>query len=120
MLKELKCRGCNLKKINPQVYNLLQHLSELDIGDNQVIFFLQQFFIFICGNKFFFLLQLKYLEKEEFYDLRRLKKLRIDGNQLSVVIDNLFIQQKNLEYLGNFFVILFCATKPINLHVFFV
>lgn len=49
---------------------------------------------------FYFFFQLKYLEKDEFHDLRRLKRIRIDGNQLSVVIDNLFIRQKNLEFLG--------------------
>lgn len=36
-LKELQCRNCNIKKINPQVYNLLQRLEYLDLGDNQVI-----------------------------------------------------------------------------------
>lgn len=35
-LKELKCRNCNIKKINPQVYNLLPQLGILDLGDNQV------------------------------------------------------------------------------------
>lgn len=32
----LRCRRCKLEKINAQVYNLLQHLEELDLGDNQV------------------------------------------------------------------------------------
>ena len=45
--------------------------------------------------------QLKYLEKDEFRDLRRLTKVKLDGNQLSVIIDNLFESQKGLEYLGN-------------------
>lgn len=35
-LKVLRCRRCKLEKINGQVYNLLQHLEELDLGDNQV------------------------------------------------------------------------------------
>lgn len=35
-LKELRCRNCNIKKVNPQVYNYLQHLGELDLGENQV------------------------------------------------------------------------------------
>lgn len=37
-LKELSCRNCNIKKVNPQVYHFLQHLGELDLGDNQVCF----------------------------------------------------------------------------------
>lgn len=53
-------------------------------------------------NSFFLLyFQLKYLEKDEFRDLRYLRKIRLDGNQLSVIIDNLFEFQKNLEHLGN-------------------
>lgn len=35
-LKELKCRNCNIMKVNPQVYNLLPQLGVLDLGDNQV------------------------------------------------------------------------------------
>lgn len=35
-LKELKCRNCNIEKVNPQVYNLLPQLGSLDLGDNQV------------------------------------------------------------------------------------
>lgn len=35
-LKELKCRNCNIMKVNPQVYNLLPQLGTLDLGDNQV------------------------------------------------------------------------------------
>jgi hypothetical protein len=46
------------------------------------------------------LFQLKYLEKDEFKDIRHLSRIKLDGNQLSVVIDNLFEMQKNLEYLG--------------------
>lgn len=44
--------------------------------------------------------QLKYLERDEFYDLRRLTRIRLDGNRLSVVIDNLFERQKNLRRIG--------------------
>lgn len=45
--------------------------------------------------------QLKYLEKDEFKDVPRLTKIKLDGNQLSVVIDHLFEAQKGLEYLGS-------------------
>lgn len=48
-----------------------------------------------------FLLQLKYLEKDEFKDVPRLTRIKLDGNQLSVVIDHLFEAQKGLEYLGS-------------------
>lgn len=37
-LKVLKCRGCRLQNINPQVYNLLNQLTDLDLGNNQVIY----------------------------------------------------------------------------------
>lgn len=36
-LKVLKCRGCRLQNINPQLYNLLNQLTDLDFGNNQVI-----------------------------------------------------------------------------------
>lgn len=29
-------RGCRLSNINPQIYNILSHLTELDLGQNQV------------------------------------------------------------------------------------
>lgn len=35
----LKCRGCRLQNINPQLYNLLNQLTDLDLGNNQVIYF---------------------------------------------------------------------------------
>lgn len=38
-LKVLKCRGCRLQNINPQLYNLLNQLTDLDLGNNQVIYF---------------------------------------------------------------------------------
>lgn len=44
--------------------------------------------------------QLKYLERDEFKDLKNLRRLHLDRNQLSVVVDNLFNQQKSLEFLG--------------------
>lgn len=44
---------------------------------------------------------MKYLEKGEFRDLKYVKYIKLDGNQLSVIIDNLFESQRNLEFLGN-------------------
>lgn len=58
------------------------------------------FFPIFCD---FSLFQLKYLEKGEFRDLNYVKTIRLDGNQLSVIIDNLFETQRYLEYLGNKF-----------------
>jgi Leucine-rich repeat (LRR) protein len=37
-IRVLKCRRCGVKKINPQLYHLLQQLTELDLGANQVIY----------------------------------------------------------------------------------
>jgi hypothetical protein len=44
--------------------------------------------------------QLKYFDKDEFADLKMLKRIHLDGNQLSCIIDYLFASQKFLEYLG--------------------
>jgi hypothetical protein len=44
--------------------------------------------------------QFKYLEKDEFKDLKNLRRIRLDQNQLSVVVDDLFNRQKSLEFLG--------------------
>lgn len=44
--------------------------------------------------------QFKYFDKEEFKDLKYLRRIHLDGNQLSVVIDHLFQRQKMLQYLG--------------------
>lgn len=35
-LTELRCRNCQLTKINPQLYNLLPQLTTLDLGRNEV------------------------------------------------------------------------------------
>lgn len=48
----------------------------------------------------FFLSQFKYLDKDEFKDLKYLRRLHLDGNQLSVIVDYLFQRQKNLVFLG--------------------
>lgn len=46
------------------------------------------------------LIQFKYLDKDEFKDLKYLRRLHLDGNQLSVIVDYLFQRQKNLLFLG--------------------
>lgn len=100
-LKVLKCRNCQLKKINPQMYNLLPLLSELDLGRNEVC--LRDFFPFppkTFANYFPFAAQFKFLDKDEFRDVKRLTKVLLDGNQLSVVVDQLFRMQKSLNHLG--------------------
>lgn len=43
---------------------------------------------------------MKYLEKGEFRDLKYVKNIKLDGNQLSVIIDSLFESQRYLEFLG--------------------
>ncbi|XP_036340408.1 uncharacterized protein LOC118749738 [Rhagoletis pomonella] len=77
-LRLFKCRSCQLKKINPQLYNLLPMLNELDLGRNEF----------------------KFLDKDEFRDVKHLNKVLLDGNQLSVVVDELFRNQKSLQRLG--------------------
>lgn len=104
-LKVLKCRNCQLKKINPQLYNLLPLLSELDLGRNEVCVATKPihapdiFQLFLVLAPFFFL-QFKFLDKDEFRDVKRLTKVLLDGNQLSVVVDQLFRMQKSLNHLG--------------------
>jgi len=48
----------------------------------------------------FLYLQFKFLDKDEFHDVKRLTKVLLDGNQLSVVVDQLFRMQKSLNHLG--------------------
>lgn len=40
------------------------------------------------------------MAKDEFKDLKSLKRIRLDGNQMSAIVDDLFHRQKSLEYLG--------------------
>jgi len=114
-LKVLKCRNCQLKKINPQMYNLLPLLSELDLGRNEVCFFLslkKEFF-----QLFFPFFQFKFLDRDEFRDVKRLTKVLLDGNQLSVVVDQLFRMQKSLNHLGaplKLYPILHSLLKTLN------
>lgn len=49
---------------------------------------------------FFPFVQFKFLDKDEFRDVKRLTKVLLDGNQLSVVVDQLFRMQKSLNHLG--------------------
>lgn len=51
--------------------------------------------------------------------MKHLVKLRIDGNQISVIIDNLFAAQTNLEFLGKFLEIYFIIRKKTYLHTTF-
>lgn len=65
----------------------------------QLSFFLarpfEEFFqLFSCFSQF------KFLDKDEFRDVKRLTKVLLDGNQLSVVVDQLFRMQKSLNHLG--------------------
>ena len=56
--------------------------------------------VFYSLTIYFVLFQFKFLDKEEFNDLKYLKRIHLDGNQLTVVTDNLFQRQRSLEYLG--------------------
>lgn len=78
-LRVLRCRGCALANMNTLVYRLLPDLSLLDLGDNEF----------------------KYVAADEFRDLRRLRTLYLDGNQLPVVLEGSFqAQQRHLETLS--------------------
>lgn len=66
------CRSCSLQSINTYLYRLLSSLTHLDLGDNQF----------------------KYITKDEFQDLKKLQVLRLDGNQLPVVLEGTFSREK--------------------------
>ena len=56
---------------------------------------------FICFfSRLLHSLQFKYLDKDEFKDLKHIRRIHLDGNQLSVVVDGLFSRQKSLGFLG--------------------
>lgn len=64
--------------MNPHIYSLLSSLAHLDLGENQF----------------------KYLDKEEFQDLKKLLSLRLDGNHFPVVLEGTFAFQGRLQYLN--------------------
>lgn len=47
--------------------------------------------------------QLQHLDADEFKDLKYLKHIHLDSNQLSTIVSGLFSSQKSLEYLGKFY-----------------
>lgn len=67
-LRVFRCRSCYLSNINALVYRLLVDLVHLDLGDNEF----------------------KYISSDEFYPLKKLQVLKLDGNQLPVVLDKTF------------------------------
>lgn len=77
-LRVFSCRRCSLKNINTYLYSLLSSLTHLDLGDNQF----------------------KYIASDEFHDLRKLQVLRLDGNQLPVVLERTFSGQAKLHTLS--------------------
>lgn len=73
----MRCRGCDLRIINTQLYHLLPQLRELDFGENSI----------------------NYLPKEDFSQLKKLKHMYLDGNRLAVLLPGLFKQQAQLSTL---------------------
>ncbi|PSN34628.1 hypothetical protein C0J52_26126 [Blattella germanica] len=73
-LRVFRCRGCGLSNINTLIYRLMQDLLVLDLGDNEF----------------------KYIASDEFRDLRNLQTLKLDGNQLPVVLERTFGYHGNL------------------------
>lgn len=76
-LRVLELRGCELKRINTQLYHLLPYLSHLDLGNNNI----------------------QFLSEDEFHDLHRLHILKLDGNVLPVILEKTFVNQQQLKYL---------------------
>ncbi|KAK6632451.1 hypothetical protein RUM44_007493 [Polyplax serrata] len=67
-LRKFKCRRCHLTSLNKLIYQLLNDLTELDLGENEF----------------------KYLKSHEFHSLRKLKVLKLDNNLLTVVNEYTF------------------------------
>lgn len=67
-LRVFRCRSCYLSNINTLIYRLLVDLVYLDLGDNEF----------------------KYVSSDEFHSLRKLQVLKLDGNQLPVILDKTF------------------------------
>lgn len=80
--------------------NFSPFLEFVSITEKLCSFFYHFFRLCVAPSSIQRQLQLKYLEKGEFRDLNSVKSIRLDGNQLSVIIDNLFETQKYLEFLG--------------------
>lgn len=76
-LRRFLLRGCQLKNIHSLIYQMLPNLHELDLRDNLFITFVPN----------------------EFKYLRRLKILRLDGNQISIIQRNTFVGHR-LDVLG--------------------
>lgn len=43
---------------------------------------------------------MNFLSEYEFKDVRHLKTLRLDGNNLALIVDKIFDAQRSLEVLG--------------------
>lgn len=67
-LRTFKCRSCHLSNINTFIYRLLADLVYLDLGDNEF----------------------NHISADEFHSLRKLQILKLDGNQLPVILDRTF------------------------------
>lgn len=44
--------------------------------------------------------QFKYIDEGDFKDLKRLTKLRLDGNEVGVIAETILATQRLLEFLG--------------------
>lgn len=77
-LRTFSCRGCALRKMNPHIYSLLSSLTHLDIGENEF----------------------KYLDANEFRDLKKLQVLQMDGNHFPVILEKTFSSQGKLRVLN--------------------
>lgn len=76
-LKSLECRSCGLTEIDKQVYELLPHLSYLDLGDNLLVS----------------------ISSEEFSPLINLRHLKLDGNRITAIKSSVFSNQQELKRL---------------------
>ncbi|GFS39269.1 hypothetical protein NPIL_399241 [Nephila pilipes] len=76
-LKRFHLAKCQLVRLHSLIYQQLPNLEELDLRDNLFTYF----------------------SPEEFRHLKRLKYLHLDGNNLTVIVENTF-DGHNLRHLG--------------------
>lgn len=77
-MRTLECRGCSLSKIDAEVYQYLPHLTNLDLGYNEI----------------------HDIATEDFSNLSMVKSIKLDGNKLWELTENVFFYTRMLRKLN--------------------
>ncbi|ALC40167.1 rdo [Drosophila busckii] len=113
-LHELDLSKNKILRMASSTFRHLRELRRLNLADNSIVELVQRNFFMLSTLKYLDLsgnplqdlqpdvfrdVPFKFLDKDEFRDVKRLTKVLLDGNQLSVVVDQLFRMQKSLNHL---------------------